>query len=72
VVRYSVFSRGRFTERGVEDRQVAAVDIYRTETAKFCNLFIQIEPGQELALVRGVRAALAGRPGREEVSRSAR
>ena len=63
VVRYSVFSRGRFTERGVEDRQVAAVDIYRTETAKFCNLFIQIEPDQELALVRGVRAVLAGRPG---------
>ena len=54
VVRYAVFARGRFTERGIEDRQMAAVDIYRTELAKFCPLFIKINPGQELDLVRGV------------------
>lgn len=58
VTRYSVFGRGRFTERGVEDRRVAAIDIYRTETAKFCQPFIQIEPGQELALIEGLTAAL--------------
>jgi formylmethanofuran dehydrogenase subunit B len=60
VVRYTVFARGRFTERGVEDRQVAAVDIYRTELAKFCHRFICIEPGQELDLARGVAALLDG------------
>jgi len=58
VVRYSVFSRGRFIERGIEERQVAAVDIYPTETAKFCKPFIQIDPGQELDLIKGVIAAL--------------
>jgi formylmethanofuran dehydrogenase subunit B len=62
VVRYAVFARGRFTERGIEDRQVAAVDIYPTELAKFCPLFIKINPGQELDLVRGVATILAGEP----------
>ena len=62
VVRYAVFARGRFTERGIEDRQVAAVDIHRTELAKFCPLFIQIQPGQELDLVQGVATILAGEP----------
>jgi formylmethanofuran dehydrogenase subunit B len=61
-VRYSVFARGRFTERGVEDRQVAAVDIYRTEMAKFCHLFVQIEPGQELPLLQGIGEHLQGSP----------
>jgi formylmethanofuran dehydrogenase subunit B len=60
VVRHAVFARGRFTERGLEDRQVAAVDIYRTELARFCPLFIKIQPGQELDLVQGIARALAG------------
>jgi len=62
VVRYAVFPRGRFTERGIEDRQVAAVDIYKTELAKFCPLFIKVQPGQELDLVLGATAILAGEP----------
>jgi formylmethanofuran dehydrogenase subunit B len=62
VVRYAVFARGRFTERGIEDRRVAAVDIYRTELARFCSLFIKIQPGQELDLVLGAAAILAGEP----------
>jgi formylmethanofuran dehydrogenase subunit B len=60
VVRYAVFARGRFTERGFEDRQVAAVDLYPTELAKFCHLFIHLEPGQEAALVEAVTATLNG------------
>jgi formylmethanofuran dehydrogenase subunit B len=65
VVRHSVFARGRYTERGVEDRRVAAVDLCATETAKFCHLFLQVEPGAEAALIEGVAAALSGaeRPG---------
>ncbi|MBM4284901.1 MAG: hypothetical protein FJ128_06590 [Deltaproteobacteria bacterium] len=62
-VRYSVFARGRFTERGVEDRRVAAVDLYRTEVAKFCHLFVQVEPGRELQLLSGIREHLEGAPG---------
>ncbi len=63
LVRYAAFARGRFTERGVEDRQVAAVDIFATEMAKICHLFIRVDPGEEAALIEGVTAALAGGPG---------
>ena len=60
VVRYSLFARGRFTERGVEERQTAAVDIYRTEMARFCPLFVKVEPGQEIRLLDGIIATLGG------------
>jgi len=62
LVRYAVFARGRFTERGVEDRRVAAVDIYPTELAQFCRPFVQVQPGQELALAAGLTARLTGSP----------
>jgi len=62
VVRHAVFARGRFTERGIEDRQVAAVDIYKTELTRFCPLFIKIQPGQELDLIEGVSGTLTGEP----------
>jgi formylmethanofuran dehydrogenase subunit B len=60
VVRHAVFARGRFTERGIEDRRVAAVDIYKTELSSFCPMFIKIEPGQELDLVQGISGTLMG------------
>jgi formylmethanofuran dehydrogenase subunit B len=72
LVRYSVFARGRFTERGVEDRQVAALDLYRTEMAKFCHLFVQIEPGQELPLLQGIGDHLHGSPGPRPVVKGTR
>jgi formylmethanofuran dehydrogenase subunit B len=72
VVRYAVFARGRFTERGIEDREVAAVDIYQTELARFCPLFIKINPGQELDLVQGVAAILAGEPPPDPVVKGTR
>ncbi|MBM4301048.1 MAG: hypothetical protein FJ121_05890 [Deltaproteobacteria bacterium] len=72
VVRYAAFARGRFTERGIEDRQVAAVDIYQTELARFCPLFIKINPGQELDLVLGAAAILAGEPPPDPVVRGVR
>jgi len=62
VVRHAVFARGRFTERGVEDRRVAAVDLYSTESAKFCHLFIPVKPEEEVGLVEGVAGALTGAP----------
>jgi formylmethanofuran dehydrogenase subunit B len=58
VVRHSVFARGRFTERGVEDRQVAVVDLHRTEMAQFCHLFVQVEPGQEVQLLKDMGESL--------------
>ena len=60
LVRYTVFARGRFTERGLEDRRVAAVDIYTTELGHFCQPFVQVQPGQELALAVDVTSRLSG------------
>ena len=58
VVRYSVFARGRFTERGIEERRLAAVDLHRTELAALVQLFLEIESGQELPLLQGLLETL--------------
>jgi formylmethanofuran dehydrogenase subunit B len=58
VVRYSVFARGKFTERGIEERQTAAVDLHRTELAEMVKVFVSLEPGRELPLLQGLLAAL--------------
>ena len=60
LVRYAVFARGRFTELGLEDRRVAAVDIYPTELSHFCRPFVKIQPGQELALAAELTRRLTG------------
>jgi formylmethanofuran dehydrogenase subunit B len=62
VVRHAVFARGRFTERGMDDRQMAAVDIYKTELTRFCPLFVKIQAGQELDLIQGIVGTLMGEP----------
>jgi formylmethanofuran dehydrogenase subunit B len=58
LVRYSVFARGKFTERGLEERRLAAVDLHRTELAELVKIFISLEPGQELPLLQGLLATL--------------
>ncbi len=70
VVRYSIFARGRFTERGYDERRLAAVDIHRTELADLVELFLQVEPGQELSLLQEVLTATAAAGG--AVSKKAR
>lgn len=61
LVRYSLFARGRFTERGHEERRLAAVDLHRSELADLAELFIEVEPGQDLPLLREVLTALQDR-----------
>ncbi len=70
VVRYSLFARGRYTERGHEDRQIAAVDIHRTELADLAQVFLQVEAGQETGLLQELLAAVTG--GAEPAGRVAR
>jgi|UniRef100_A0A7C5EM98 formylmethanofuran dehydrogenase subunit B len=60
LVRYAVFARGRFTERGLEDRRVAAVDLYDTELSHFCSLFVKTNPEQELGLAKTILDCLSG------------
>jgi formylmethanofuran dehydrogenase subunit B len=60
LARYAVFCRGRFTERGLEDRRVGAADLRKTELAKFCQIFVKVVPGQELSLLAATAALLQG------------
>lgn len=60
LTRYALFARGRFTERGAEDRRLAAVDVHRTELARFCEVFVKVPPGQDLELIRAVHELVAG------------
>jgi formylmethanofuran dehydrogenase subunit B len=57
--RYALFARGRFTERGVEDRTAFSVDIQETEMARLSRMVV-VSPGQELALLETLIKALAG------------
>ena len=67
LVRYAVFPRGRFTERGAEDRRLAAVDVHRTEMARLCQLFLTVSPGGDLELITAVHARVTGAAGAGEV-----
>lgn len=60
LTRYALFARGRFTERGAEDRRLAAVDVHRTELARFCEVFVQVPPGRDLELIRAVHELVVG------------
>ncbi|MEJ5329397.1 MAG: hypothetical protein WHT07_04525 [Desulfobaccales bacterium] len=60
LTRYALFARGRFTERGAEDRRLAAVDVHRTEMARFCQVFVKVAPGRDLELIRAVHDLVNG------------
>ncbi|SMC20555.1 formylmethanofuran dehydrogenase, subunit B [Desulfacinum hydrothermale DSM 13146] len=58
--RYALFPRGRFTERGQEDRRAFTVDIQHTEMERITPLLV-VRPEEEPELVAGLRAAWEGR-----------
>jgi len=59
VSRYALFARGRFTERGEEDRKAFIIDLHPTELTKVCNEAI-LKDGDDLALLRALRTLLNG------------
>ena len=59
VSRYAIFARGRFTERGEEDRKAFIVDLQPTELTKLCNEVI-LKDGNDLALLKAIRKLLKG------------
>lgn len=72
LTRYAFFARGRFTERGAEDRRLAAVDLHRTELARFCQVFVKTAPGRDLELIRAVHDLVAGRGAAQAVKGASR
>jgi formylmethanofuran dehydrogenase subunit B len=52
-----VMPRGRFVE-GRKARKVVIVDVRKTMTADMADLFIQVEPGRDVELLRALRMAI--------------
>jgi len=52
--RYSLFARGRFTERGNLDRNLAAVASDKTVIEPLCQQFFQLSPDQDMALIEAL------------------
>ena len=58
--RYSLFPRGFFRERGLEDRILIVVDTRKTDTAKLADYFIQVQPNKDYELISAFRMAVRG------------
>ncbi|MHA1299648.1 MAG: formylmethanofuran dehydrogenase subunit B [Candidatus Helarchaeota archaeon] len=60
LARYSIFTRGFFRQKGVQDREMIVVDPRNTDTAKLADQFIQVEWGKDFELISAIRAVLKG------------
>ncbi|MBW1980811.1 MAG: hypothetical protein JRJ12_06280 [Deltaproteobacteria bacterium] len=58
VSRYCIFARGRFTERGYEDRQTFTVDFRATEMDSMSNMVVLPESGGDLETLEALRLLL--------------
>ncbi|MHA1379173.1 MAG: formylmethanofuran dehydrogenase subunit B [Candidatus Helarchaeota archaeon] len=60
LARYSIFPRGFFRPKGVQEREMIVVDPRNTDTAKLADQFIQVESGKDFELISAIRAVLKG------------
>jgi formylmethanofuran dehydrogenase subunit B len=56
--RYTIFPRGKFTERGRQDRELIVVDVRETETARLADWFIRVEPNKDFEVLNALRTIL--------------
>jgi formylmethanofuran dehydrogenase subunit B len=52
--RYSFFPRGRYTERGNSDRNLAAVSDHKTVIAPLCQQFFTIQPEEDVVFIKSL------------------
>ena len=60
LTRYALFPRGKFTERGFEDRKAFVVDVLETEMKKFAGQFLTAQPGNNAPVADALKALVAG------------
>ncbi len=58
--RYSFFARGRYTERGHSDRNLAAVAQGDTVMGPLCQQFFKMGPSEDVGLIRALTGAVQG------------
>ncbi|MBN1166324.1 MAG: formylmethanofuran dehydrogenase subunit B [Methanospirillaceae archaeon] len=60
--RYSTYPDGYFTKKTLQSRKVIVVDIRKTESSDIADMFIQICPGGDYAVLSALRTIVRGRP----------
>jgi len=58
--RYSTYPRGKFRERGRQDKEVIVVDVRESDTAKIADWYIQVEPNSDYEIFAALRSIVNG------------
>lgn len=58
--RYTIYPRGYFRERGVQDRRFIVIDVRKSDTAKIASKFVQVNPGGDYELLNALRTIVNG------------
>ncbi len=56
--RYTHYPRGRFRERGMQDREMIVIDVRETESANIADQFIKVEPNKDYEVLNALRTLL--------------
>ncbi|MBU2617609.1 MAG: formylmethanofuran dehydrogenase subunit B [Euryarchaeota archaeon] len=59
-LRYSVLSKGLFTQEGRKDRTVIVVDVRENASTKLADIFLKIRPNSDFEIISALRAAIKG------------
>src|SRR2546425_9215839 len=58
--KYTLTQKGKFIPSGRKDRTMVLVDIRETPSAKAADIFLQLRPGKDLAVLTTLRAMVKG------------
>lgn len=59
--RYSVMPKGTFTPEGRKSRTIVVVDVRPTQSTKMADIFLQVKPGEDFAVLTALRALVKGK-----------
>ncbi|MHA1651038.1 MAG: formylmethanofuran dehydrogenase subunit B [Candidatus Helarchaeota archaeon] len=65
--KFALLPRGANTDRGIEDRVAISVDIRKTDMTKFSEEILQIEPGEDKALLEALIQIIQGKSLTEDI-----
>ncbi|MEE8358982.1 MAG: formylmethanofuran dehydrogenase subunit B [Candidatus Hydrothermarchaeales archaeon] len=58
--RYTTYPRGKFRERGRQDKEVIVVDVRESDTAKIADWYIQVKPNSDYEIFAALRSIVNG------------
>jgi formylmethanofuran dehydrogenase subunit B len=59
--RYSAMPKGKFTPQGRKSRTIVVVDVRPTKSTKMADIFVQVKPGEDFAVLTALRALVKGK-----------